>query len=30
MPLDWVRRLRAARSDDRKLTSRLSALVGSQ
>ena len=26
MPLDWVRRLRAARSDDRKLKSRLSAL----
>jgi hypothetical protein len=30
MPLDWLRRLRAARSDDRKLTSRLSAVVGSQ
>ena len=26
MPLDWVHRLRAARSDDRKLKSRLSAL----
>jgi hypothetical protein len=30
MPLDWVRRLRAARSDDRKLSSRLSALVDGQ
>ena len=29
MPLDWARRLRAARSDDRKFTSRLSAVVGS-
>ena len=29
MPLDWVLRLRASKSDDRKLKTRLSALVGS-